>query len=50
MWRRNYDIAVTASTGATLWVLGSPWPMWVVWGGIVVFIAANRLWARSWQE
>lgn len=50
IWRRNYDIAVTASTGASLWALDAPWPLWVVWVGIVVFIAQDRIRARIAED
>lgn len=51
--RRNYDLVATASTGAALFALdatiGLPWPVWAVWGAIVVAQLGNRVrngWAR----
>lgn len=41
--RRNYDIVGTAATGAVLWSLSAPWPLWAVWGGIIAFIAQDRI-------
>ncbi|TCN51767.1 hypothetical protein EV641_109158 [Rhodococcus sp. SMB37] len=43
MLRRNYDIVATIGSGAILTALGAPWPMWIVWGGIVVFITQDRI-------
>ncbi|MFE3291664.1 hypothetical protein [Rhodococcus sp. NPDC059234] len=41
--KRNYDILGTVSTGAVLWVLHAPWPLWVAWGGVIAFIAQDRI-------
>lgn len=41
--RRNYDIVGTVATGGALWALHAPWPLWAVWGGIIVFIAQDRI-------
>ncbi|EOM75771.1 hypothetical protein DW322_16365 [Rhodococcus rhodnii] len=40
--RENYDIAGTAATGAVLWSLHAPWPLWLVWCGIIAFIVYDR--------
>ncbi|WP_169846773.1 hypothetical protein [Rhodococcus marinonascens] len=45
--RRNYDIVGTVSTGAVLWVLNAPWPLWLVWGGIIVYVVQDRIRAAS---
>ncbi|WP_157625789.1 hypothetical protein [Mycobacterium sp. 155] len=51
--RRNYDLAVTAGTGAVLLALdttiGIPWPLWAVYGAIVVAQIRNRM-ARGWSR
>lgn len=41
--RRNYDVVGTAATGAVLWAIHAPAPLWVVWGGIVAFIVQDRI-------
>lgn len=33
-----------------LWALDAPWPLWVVWVGIVVFIAQDRIRARIAED
>ena len=43
MMRRNYDVVGTAATGSVLWVLGAPWPLWLVWSGIIVFLVQDRI-------
>lgn len=51
--KRNYDLAVTVSTGAVLLALdttiGIPWPLWAAYGVIVVAQLGNRM-ARGWSR
>ncbi len=51
--QRNYDLAITAGTGATLLALhttvGLPWPIWAAYAGVVAYQIGNRMingWAR----
>ena len=46
MLRRNQDIAVTAATAGVLLIISAPWPLWVVWVGIVAYIVQNRIRSR----
>ncbi len=43
MLKRNYDILGTISTGVVLAILSAPWPLWIVWSGVVVYQVENRL-------
>lgn len=43
MLKRNYDILGTISTGAVLAILSAPWPLWIIWGGIIVYQVQNRV-------
>lgn len=43
MLRRNYDIVGTVATAGVLLIVSAPWPLWVVWGGIVAYIAQDRI-------
>lgn len=51
--RRNYDLAVTASTGAVFLALdvtiGIPWPLWAAYGALVAFVIGNRV-VRGWSR
>lgn len=39
----NYDIIGTATSGGILALLHAPWPLWVVWGCIVAYVAQNHI-------
>ncbi|WP_172826971.1 hypothetical protein [Rhodococcus sp. KB6] len=43
MLQRNYDIVATISSAAVLTILSAPWPLWIVWGGIVAYQVQNRI-------
>ncbi|MDF3309733.1 hypothetical protein P3H15_32465 [Rhodococcus sp. T2V] len=43
MLKRNYDVVGSISTAAVLLIVSAPWPLWVVWGGIVAYQVQNRL-------
>lgn len=47
MIRRNYDITVTATAGCVLAILHAPWPLWAVWGGIVIYVAQGHIRGQS---
>lgn len=34
---RYIDLLITASTGGVLVLLHQPWPLWLIWAGILVY-------------
>jgi hypothetical protein len=51
--KRNYDLVVTASSGAVLFALdatiGIPWPLWAAYAAILILQVGNRM-ARGWSQ
>ncbi|MCZ4556074.1 hypothetical protein O4215_10845 [Rhodococcus maanshanensis] len=43
MLRKNYDVVATIGTAGVLLIVSAPWPLWLVWTGIVGYLATNRL-------
>lgn len=41
--KQNYDLVGTASTAGVLLIVHAPWPLWVVWGGVLAYQAGNRI-------